>query len=140
MRAANPICSPKRFILGVRKRALSKESPPGAPGAIQMLAKVAVVPWIALWSWVALDSALTYTKSREAIDDAIEADPIAELYDGPQPQSGRINRWLMWTPGSLDKLRGLRKRARAAMIGAPLIALAGSTLLIGLAAARRKRA
>jgi len=38
-----------------------------------------------------------------------------------------------------DRLRALRKRTRAAMIGAPLIALAGSTFLLALAG-RRKRA
>jgi len=127
----------------MRKQALSKEALPSAEvqasGPVQQLAKAALVPWLALWGWVALDSVLTYRKSREAIDEAIEADPIAELYDGPQPQTGRINRWLLWSPGSLDRLRGLRRRARAAMIGAPLIALAGSTVLLGLAG-RRKRA
>lgn len=97
-----------------------------------------MVPWLALWGWVAVDSALTYRRSRAAIDQAIEADPIAELYDGPQEQSGSIRRWLLWGPGSLDRLRGLRKRARAAMIGAPLIALAGSTVLLTLS--RKKRA
>lgn len=107
-------------------------------GVVQRLAKVAVLPWVALWGWVALDSALTYRKSRVAIDEAIEADPIAELYDGPQEQSGRIKRWLMWSPGSLDKLRGLRKRARTAMVGAPLIAVAGSVLLIALASKKRR--
>jgi hypothetical protein len=107
-------------------------------GVLQSVAKAALVPWIALWSLVALDSALTYRKSREAIDEAIEADPIAELYDGPAPQSGRIKRWLLWSPGELGKLRGLRRRAKAAMIGAPLIAIAGCSVLLGLA--RRKRA
>ena len=102
------------------------------------MAKAAVVPWIALWGWIAVDSALTYRKSREAIDHAIDADPIAELYDGPEEQTGRIKRWLMWSPGSLDRLRDLRKRARTAMIGAPLIALAGSAVLIALG--RRRKA
>lgn len=111
---------------------------PTSRGPLQSVAKAAVLPWIALWGWVAVDSALTYRKSREAIDHAIEADPIAELYDGPQEQSGRIKRWLLWTPGSLDKLRGLRKRARTAMIGAPVIAVAGTALLLVLAG-RRKR-
>ncbi len=109
-----------------------------APGLIQSVAKAALVPWIALWGFVALDSALTYRKSREVIDQAIEADPIAELYDGPAPQTGRIKRWLLWSKGDLSKLRGLRRRAKAAMIGAPLIAIAGSSLLLGIAA-RRKR-
>ncbi len=107
-------------------------------GLLQSLAKAALVPWIALWGVVALDSALAYRKSHEAIDEAIEADPIAELYDGPTPQTGRIKRWLMWSPGDLSQLRGLRRRARAAMIGAPLIAIAGSSVLLGIAS-RRKR-
>jgi len=112
--------------------------PTASRGPLQSVAKAAVLPWIALWGWVAVDSALTYRKSREAIDHAIEADPIEELYDGPQEQSGRIKRWLLWSPGSLDRLRGLRKRARTAMIGAPLIAVAGSAVLLALAG-RRKR-
>ena len=111
---------------------------PASPGPLGRAAKAAVVPWIALWSWVAIDSALTYCKSREAIDHAIEADPIAELYDGPQEQTGRIKRWLLWSPASLDRLRHLRKRARTAMIGAPLIALAGSAVLLALCARRRR--
>jgi hypothetical protein len=108
-------------------------------GPLQRAASAAVLPWIALWSWVAVDSVLTYRQSREAIDHAIEADPIAELYDGPQEQTGRIKRWLLWSPGDLDHLRTLRKRARTAMIGAPVIAFAGSALLLALSG-RRKRA
>jgi hypothetical protein len=133
------------MIAGMRKQALSKkmasteDCPVQTAGVLQAVAKAALVPWIALWSLVAIDSALTYRKSREAIDEAIEADPIAELYDGPAPQSGRIKRWLLWSEGDLAKLRGLRRRAKAAMIGAPLIALAGSSVLLGIAA-RRKRA
>ena len=128
----------------MRKQALSKKmaSPDDLTvepaGVIQSVAKAALVPWIALWSLVALDSALTYRKSREVIDQAIEADPITELYDGPAPQTGRIKRWLLWSKGDLSKLRVMRRRARAAMIGAPLIALAGSSLLLGIAC-RRKR-
>jgi hypothetical protein len=133
------------MIAGMGKQALSKnmanteDCGAQTAGLLQSVAKAALVPWIALWGLVAIDSALTYRKSRGAIDDAIEADPIAELYDGPAPQSGRIKRWLMWSQGDLTKLRGLRRRARAAMIGAPLIALAGSSVLLGIAA-RRKRA
>jgi hypothetical protein len=128
----------------MRKRTLSKElstSPDfeAGPGAVQRLAKAAVLPWIALWGWVTVDSVLAYRKSEDAIDQAIEADPITELYDGPREQTGSIKRWLMWGPGSLDRLRGLRKRARAATIGAPLIALAGSAVLLTLAR-RKKRA
>lgn len=110
---------------------------PAPRGPLQSAAKAAVLPWIALWSWVALDSALAYRKSRDAIEHAIEADPIAELYDGPQEQSGRIKRWLLWAPGSLDKLRVLRKRARTAMIGAPVIGVTGIALLLALSGRRR---
>jgi hypothetical protein len=132
------------MIAGMGKQALSKnmastEDTVQTTGLLQGVARAALVPWIALWGLVAIDSALTYRKSREAIDTAIEADPIAELYDGPAPQSGRIKRWLLWSQGDLTKLRGLRRRAKAAMIGAPLIALAGSSVLLGIAA-RRKRA
>ena len=107
-------------------------------GPLQSVAKAAVLPWVALWGWIAVDSVLTYRKSREAIDSAIEADPIAELYDGPLEQSGRIKRWLLWSPGSLDKLRGLRKRARTAMIGAPVLAGGGAALLLLLAGRKRR--
>ena len=132
------------MIAGMGKQALSKnmasteDCAVQPAGLLQSVAKAALVPWIALWGLVAIDSALTYRKSREAIDEAIEADPIAELYDGPAPQSGRIKRWLLWSEGDLTKLRGLRRRAKAAMIGAPIIAIAGSSLLLGIAA-RRKR-
>lgn len=126
----------------MRKPQLSKELGPtqnvASPSIIQRAAKVAVVPWIALWGWVAVDSALTYRKSRQAIDVAIEADPIVELYDGPQEQSGSVKRWLLWSPASLERLRSLRRRTRAAMIGAPLIALAGSTVLLALAGKRKR--
>jgi hypothetical protein len=107
-------------------------------GPLQRAAQAAVLPWIALWGWVALDSALAYRKSREAIDHAIDADPIEELYDGPQEQTGRIKRWLLWSPGDLEHLRDLRKRAHTAMIGAPLIAVAGSALLLVLGGRRRR--
>jgi hypothetical protein len=111
---------------------------PASRGPLQSVAKAAVLPWVALWGWIAVDSALTFRKSREAIESAIEADPIAELYDGPQEQSGRIKRWLLWSPGSLDKLRGLRKRARTAMIGAPVLALGGAARLLVLAGRKRR--
>jgi hypothetical protein len=121
-----------------KKMAVTDENATQCASLVQTVAKAALVPWIALWGLVALDSALTYRKSREAIDEAIEADPIAELYDGPAPQKGRIKRWLMWSPGDLGKLRDLRRRARAAMIGAPLIAVAGSSVLLGIAGRRRR--
>lgn len=100
---------------------------------LERLAKAAVVPWIAFWGCVALDSALAYRRSTEAIERAIESDPIAELYDGPPEPAGQLKRWLMWSPGTLGRLRDLRQRARAWMIGAPVAAIAGPPLLLALA-------
>lgn len=101
---------------------------------LERLAKTAVVPWMAFWGCVALDSAIAYRRSNEAIERAISADPIEELYDGPPEQPGQIKRWLMWTPGTLGSLRSLRRRARAWMIGAPVAAVAGPPILLALAA------
>lgn len=101
------------------------------------LGAAAVVPWIAFWGWVALDSALAYRKSQAAIDRVVEADPITEIYDGPPSQEGQIQRWLLWSPGTLDRLRSMQKRARLSMIGAPIIALAGP-LVLGRLFCRRK--
>jgi hypothetical protein len=100
---------------------------------LERLAKTAVVPWIAFWGCVALDSAIAYRRSTEAIERAIESDPIAELYDGPPEPPGQIKRWLMWGPGTLGRLRDLRQRARAWMIGAPVAAIAGPPILLALA-------
>jgi hypothetical protein len=100
---------------------------------LKRLAKAAVVPWMAFWGVVAVDSAIAYKRSNDAIERAISADPIEELYDGPPEQPGQIKRWLMWNPGTLGSLRGLRRRARAWMIGAPVAALAGPPLLLVLA-------
>lgn len=101
---------------------------------LERLAKTAVIPWVAFWGCVAVDSALAYRRSTEAIDRAIESDPIAELYDGPPEPTGQIKRWLMWSPGTLGRLRDMRQRARAWMIGAPVAAIAGPPLLLALAA------
>ena len=98
----------------------------------------AVVPWIAFWGWVALDAALAYRKSQAAIDRVVEAEPIAEIYDGPPTQDGQIRRWLFWGPGTLSSLRQMRQRARASMIGAPIVALLGP-LLISRLIPRRNR-
>ena len=98
----------------------------------------AVVPWIAFWGWVALDAALAYRKSQAAIERVVEAEPIAEIYDGPPAQDEQIRRWLLWNPGTLGGLRQMRQRARLSMIGAPIIAFLGP-LLISRLIPRRNR-
>jgi hypothetical protein len=100
---------------------------------LERLAKTAVIPWVAFWSCVALDSAVAYRRSTEAIDKAIDSDPIAELYDGPPEQHGQIKRWLMWGPSTLGRLREVRQRAKAWMVGAPVAAVVGAPVLLALA-------
>jgi hypothetical protein len=100
---------------------------------LERLAKTAVIPWVAFWGCVALDSAVAYRRSNEAIDRAIDSDPIAELYDGPPEQHGQIKRWLMWGPSTLGRLRDVRQRAKAWMVGAPVAAVVGPPIFLALA-------
>ncbi len=102
--------------------------------------KAIALPWAVLWGAVAVDSALAARRSRQAIEEAIEADPIVELYDGPPSATGRIRRWLFWSAPTLPNLRAVERRAGRMTIGAPLIALAAPLAFLGLKRASEARA
>ncbi len=97
------------------------------------------VLWVLFWGAVALDSALVYRRTREAIELAVDADPIAEIYDGPPEQHGRVNRWLLWRPPTLGRLRELCRRAEMLKSGAAWIALAGPPVFFALGLHRDER-
>ncbi len=113
------------------------EPPPEPSDEERGLGAAAVVPWIAFWGWVALDSALAYRRSQAALDSVIEAAPVGELKENPPSNEPQARRWLLWSPGTVDHLRDMQNRARFSMIGAPVIALLGS-LLISRLGPRRK--
>ena len=87
------------------------------------------VVWMAFWAAVAVDSAITYRRSLEAVEKAVDADPVAEIYEGPPAQHPRVSRWLLWQPPTLARLRDLSRRARTLSVWAPLLALAGPLFL-----------
>ena len=90
------------------------------------------VVWVLFWGAVALDSALVYRRSREAIERAVDADPIVEIYDGPPEPDGHVSLWLMWREPTLGRLRELCRRAEWLKSSAPWIALAGPPLFFAL--------
>jgi hypothetical protein len=94
--------------------------------------------WVLFWGAVALDSALVYRRSREAIERAVDADPIVELYDGPPEQHARVARWLLWRSPTLGRLRDLCRRAEILKSSAPWIALAGPPLFFALGLRHRR--
>jgi hypothetical protein len=113
------------FEAVAKDHALAKKpSPPADPvSADPDKARVAldvatVVPWIAFWGWVALDSALAYRKSQTGLDQAEESPPEP---DRPAPSVGGEAPARSWSPWSAG--------ARAAMIGAPILALLGPLVL-----------
>ncbi len=89
----------------------------------------ASIAWVVFWGLIALDSALAYRKSVEAVERAIDADPVAEMYDGPPDQAPQVNRWLLWRSPTLERLRRLARRAEVLKSSAPWIALVGPPLL-----------
>ena len=97
------------------------------------------VLWGLFWGAVAVDSAMAYRRSADAVERAVEADPVLELYDGPPEQPGQMQRWLLWQTPTLARLRELRRRARWWLVGAPLIAVAGPSLLLALRNALPRR-
>jgi hypothetical protein len=97
------------------------------------------VLWVLFWGAVALDSAMVSRRSREAIEKAVDADPIVEMYEGPPEQHARVNRWLLWRSPTLGRLRELCKRADMWKSSAPWIALAGPPLLFALGLRRGEK-
>jgi hypothetical protein len=84
---------------------------------------------VLFWGWVALDSALAYRKSQAALDEAVEAEPEAPLPDLAPKIEHRIRRWLPASSLCPDGLRAVQKRAKTAMIGAPIAAALGAFIL-----------
>jgi len=97
------------------------------------------VLWMAFWTAVAVDSVITYRRSLEAVEKAVDADPVAEIYEGPPSQHPRVSRWLLWQPPTLARLRDLSRRARTLSVWAPLIALGGPLFLALNPRRRRER-
>ena len=94
----------------------------------------ASIAWTLFWGAVAVDSAVAHKRSEEAIQRAVDADPVQELYDGPPDQPAQVKRWLFWREPTLTRLRELNRSTRMWTIGAPIIALAGPPILIALGA------
>ena len=94
----------------------------------------ASIAWAVLWGAIAIDSAVAHKRSLEAIQRAVDADPVEELYDGPPEQPAQVNRWLFWREPTLERLRKLNRATRIWTIGAPIIALAGPPFLMALGA------
>ncbi len=97
------------------------------------------IAWVMFWGLIALDSAIAHRHSVEAVERAIDADPVAEMYDGPPDQDAQVNRWLLWQSPTLDRLRKLAQRAEFLKISAPWIALAGPPLLFAFGLRRCER-
>ncbi|HVY34658.1 MAG TPA: hypothetical protein VG960_09585 [Caulobacteraceae bacterium] len=100
-----------------------KSSPPATPAPVPAeqgrgLDVATVVPWIAFWGWVALDSALAYRKSQTAQEPLEDSIAVPEIPDAALPVEPRSRPWSNWSFG-----------ARAAMIGAPIVAMLGPLLL-----------
>lgn len=92
----------------------------------------ASVAWLVFWGLIALDSARAYRRSVEAVERAEDADPVAEMYDGPPAAGGQMNRWLLWRSPTLVRLRKLSRRAQMLKAAAPWIALLGPPLFFAL--------
>ena len=88
--------------------------------------------WALFWGWVAFDSARTYERSLEAVQKAVDADPVQEIYEGPPEQDAQVNRWLLWQKPTLTRLRRLCRSAHWWKSAAPVIAVGGSALLAAL--------
>ena len=100
----------------------------------------ASIAWVVFWGLIALDSAFAYRRSVEAVERAIDADPVAEMYDGPPDQDGQVNRWLLWRAPTLDRLRRLARQTELLRSSAPWIALLGPPLFYAFGLSREREA
>jgi hypothetical protein len=96
-----------------------------------------VAPWVLFWGWVALDSALAYRKSQAALEETAQAEPATPAPEPAPKVERRIRRWLPSSPLCPEGLRAVQKRAKTAMIGAPIMAVLG-TLVLGKFLRRNK--
>ncbi len=99
----------------------------------------ASVAWVVFWGLIAWDSAIAHRRSVEAVERAVDADPVAEMYDGPPGQDAQVNRWLLWQSPTLMRLRKLSRRAEVLKQAAPVIALLGPPLFFALGLNRDQR-
>ena len=111
-------------------------APPAETKSTSGLDVASVAPWVLFWGWVALDSALAYRKSQAALD-AAQAEPEAAEPEPAPKAEHRIRRWLPVSSLCPEGLRAVQKRARTAMIGAPIVAVLG-TLVLGKLLRRNK--
>ncbi len=91
------------------------------------------VLWALFWGVVAVDSAMTHRRSVRAVEEAEDADPYLEEFEGPPPPDGRVSRGLFWQTATLARLRQLCRRTEWWKTRAPWIALAGPPLFFVLA-------
>jgi hypothetical protein len=98
----------------------------------------ASIAWVVFWGLIALDSAVTYRRSVQAVERAVDADPVAEMYDGPPDPDAQVKRWLLWRSPTLVRLRKLTRRAQMLKETAPWIAIVGPPLFFALGLRRRE--
>jgi hypothetical protein len=84
-----------------------------------------VAPWILFWGWVALDGALAYRKNQAAVEQSAGTESPPLDYEDMQAEAP-VRQWLRSSPAAI-----------VAMIGAPIVAVAGPVLL-GKLLRRRK--
>lgn len=105
------------------RKSSATDEPDKTRGALDV---ATVVPWIAFWGWVALDSALAYRKSQTAPEQTAEALTPPEIHDLPPAEEPLKRPRSLWSAG-----------ARAAMIGAPIVALFGPMVMDKLTRRRK---
>jgi hypothetical protein len=115
------IAGPKDRILA--RKSSGPDEPDNSRGALDV---ATVVPWIAFWGWVALDSALAYRKSQVSPEEAAEVRVPPDIHEPSSAEDPPKRSRSLWSVG-----------ARVAMIGAPIVALFGP-LVVNKLMRRRK--